>query len=116
MSWRSVFGLDPVEFIIFWAVSITVGITLGVMADMPELSFGVFAVAGALYAFVRRHAMRNLPVLESRKLDEVVAQLQDDQIAASEFFERRIAELEERLDFAERMLARGHDERLKAEN
>jgi hypothetical protein len=35
--------------------------------------------------------------------------VQDDQAAATDYFERRIQELEERLDFAERLLARERD-------
>lgn len=116
MSWRSVFGLDAIEFIIFWAVSITIGMVIGVITDMPEVAFTIFAIAAVVFAFLRRAALRNLPPQESGKLNELVAQLQDDQQAATDYFERRIAELEERLDFTERMLARGEDARLKAEN
>lgn len=116
MSWRSTFGLDGVEFVIFWAVSIVTALTLGVLADMPEITFLLLAVAGVAYAFMRRRALKHLPAPEAGQVGDLVAQLQEDQLAASEYFERRMAELEERLDFAERMLARGQDERLKAEN
>ncbi|HET8763440.1 MAG TPA: hypothetical protein VFM12_08475 [Gemmatimonadales bacterium] len=116
MSWRSVFGLDGVEFVIFWAVSIMVGLTIGVLLDMPEITFLLLAVAGVAYAFLRRRALKQLPDQVSGRLGEHVAQLQEDQQAATDYFERKIAELEERLDFAERLLARGQDERLKAEN
>jgi hypothetical protein len=114
VSWRSVFGLDGVEFVIFWAVSIMVSLTLGVLADTPELSFLLLAVAGVAYAFLRRRALKHLPEPNSGQVGELVAQLQDDQAASSEFFERRIAELEERLDFTERMLAGVRKESLPA--
>ena len=116
MSWRSVLGLDGVEFVIFWAVSIMVSLTLGVLADSPEFTFLLLAVAGVAYAVLRRRALRNLPDQVTGQLGNLVAQLQDDQQASAEYFERKIAELEERLDFTERLLARGQDERLKAEN
>jgi hypothetical protein len=105
MSWRSVFGLDGVEFVIFWAVSITVGMVVGVLTDMPELAFSVFALAGVIFVFLRRAALRQLPPQEGAKVNELVAQLQDDQQATADYFERKIAELEERLDFTERMLS-----------
>jgi membrane protein implicated in regulation of membrane protease activity len=113
MSWRSVFGLDGVEFVIFWAVSVMVSLTLGVLADSPELSFLLLAVAGVAYAVLRRRALRNLPDQVTGQFGDLVAQLQDDQQASTEYFERKIAELEERVDFAERLLARGQDERLE---
>lgn len=105
MSWRSVFGLDAVEFIIFWAVSIMVGLTIGVLADMPEITFLLLAVAAVGYAFLRRRALGHLPDQITGRAEEQLAQLQDDQQAAADYFERKIAELEERLDFAERLLA-----------
>ncbi|HET9604768.1 MAG TPA: hypothetical protein VFO96_10790 [Gemmatimonadales bacterium] len=116
MSWRGVFGLDGVEFVIFWAVSIMVSLTIGVMGNMPEMTFLLLAVAGVAYAILRRRALKHLPDHVTGQVGDLVAQLQDDQQAATDYFERRIAELEERLDFTERMLARGQDERLKAEN
>jgi hypothetical protein len=116
MSWRGVFGLDGVEFVIFWAVSIMVSLTIGVMGNMPEMTFLLLAVAGVAYAILRRRALKHLPDQATGQVGDLVAQLQDDQQAATDYVERRIAELEERLDFTERMLARGQDERLKAEN
>lgn len=105
MSWRSVFGLDGVEFVIFWAVSIMVSLTLGVLADTPEISFLLLAVAGVVYVVLRRRALRNLPSQVTGQVGDLVAQLQDDQQATADYFERKIAELEERLDFTERMLS-----------
>jgi membrane protein implicated in regulation of membrane protease activity len=111
VSWRSVFGLDAVEFVIFWAVSIVMGMVIGVMTNMPELAFTIFAFAGIVFAFLRRAALRKLPPQESGKVNELVAQLQDDQQASVDYFERKIAELEERVDFAERLLAKGEEHR-----
>ncbi|HET7601407.1 MAG TPA: hypothetical protein VFK36_00225, partial [Gemmatimonadales bacterium] len=111
-----VFGLDAVEFIIFWAVSIMVGLTIGVLLDTPEITFMLLAVAAVAYAFIRRRALKQLPDQVTGRVGEELAQLQEDQQAATDYFERKIGELEERLDFTERMLARGQDERLKAEN
>lgn len=105
MSWRSVLGLDGVEFVIFWAVSIMVSLTLGVLAESPELTFLLLAVAGVVYAVLRRRALSNLPDQVTGQLGNLVAQLQDDQQASADYFERKIAELEERLDFTERLLA-----------
>ena len=42
----------------------------------------------------------------------VVARLQDEQAASADFFERRINELEERLDFTERLLTEQRDRQL----
>ncbi len=114
MSWRGVFGLDGVEFVLFWAGSIVTAILVGVASEEPAAAMSMLVLAAFVYAVLRRRALRGLPAQDGGKLEELVAQLQDEQSAASEFFERRIAELEERVDFAERMLARGQEERLEA--
>ncbi|HET9152182.1 MAG TPA: hypothetical protein VLB00_13375 [Gemmatimonadales bacterium] len=116
MSWRSVFGLDAVEFVIFWASAITASLTLGVLMDKPELTFLLLATAAIGYGFLRRRALRHLPAGEQVSGGKLLQQVQDDQAAATDYFERRIQELEERLDFAERLLARGQEERPKAGN
>ena len=116
MSWRSVFGLDAVEFVIFWASVITASLTVGVMMNKPELTFLLLAAAAVGYGFLRRRALRNLPAGEQLGSGKLVRQLQDDQAAATDYFERRIQELEERLDFAERLLAESGDRRLDGQS
>lgn len=111
MSWRSVFGLDGVEFAVFVGVSVILSIAIGSLTTVPEIGFGVLALSAVVYAFLRRAALRQLPPQGGRQLDELAAQLQDEQQAASDYFERRIAELEERIDFAERLLAQGQEQR-----
>jgi hypothetical protein len=88
VSWRSVFGLDAVDFVNFWAVSIVMGMVIGVMTNMPDLAFTNFAFAGIVFAFLRRAALRKLPPQETGKENELVAQLQDDLLASVVFFER----------------------------
>lgn len=111
MSWRSVVGLDGIEFSVFVGVSVIVSMAVGSLTNVPEIGFGVLAFSAVVFAFLRRAALRQLPPEAGHKMDELAAQLQDEQQAASEYFERRIAELEERIDFAERLLAQGQEQR-----
>lgn len=104
MNWRKTFGLDPIEFIIFWGVAMGMGAGLVDLSREDAFFPLIVGLAAVLYAFLRRRALKRLGG-EPGSAD-ALAELRDDQAAATDYFERRIAELEERLDFTERMLAR----------
>ncbi len=108
MSWRRTFGLDPIEFIIFWLLAFGLGVGLADLSHEDGFIPLALSVAAGLYVFVRRRALGRLG-REGQAGDDL-AELRDDQRAATDYFERRITEIEERLDFTERMLARAQDE------
>jgi hypothetical protein len=64
------------------------------------------------YALLRRRALKGLVDGMNADAAAVVARLQDEQAASADFFERRINELEERLDFTERLLTEQRNQQL----
>ena len=109
--WKRIFGLDPIDL----AVHVTV---TGLVAGMFDtvVGFGdetavmaVFAAGTVAYAWRRQRALRALPPPAPR--EEELARLEDLELRVAELEEAhaRVLELEERLDFTERMLARGPD-------
>ncbi len=121
MSWfRSHFGLDGVDTTIHVAVTFCGVVMVG--ASMPHpwatvVGFKLVAVSLVLFAWRRNRALKQLVLrgelgmtsgqMAVERLAEVEQRLGDLEGASA-----RIAELEERLDFAERMLAAGDREPL----
>ena len=112
MTWRRIFGLDPVEFILSWFIAFAVGVFLTDSSGMEELIPLTLAVSAGGYAFLRRRALAKGGSDLPEDTSSVVARLQDEQAASADFFERRINELEERLDFTERLLTEQRDRQL----
>ncbi len=103
--WK-LFGMDLFD------VAVHVLVTLGVAALLSEASegrvedmlmSGVFASSLALLAWRRTRALaaEETVALPAERVEEL-----DDRIAELEAGQQRILELEERLDFAERLLTR----------
>jgi len=108
--WR--LGLD------WWEVGIHVFVTVCVVAAVGEMSGpdadilipGVFAVSAVVLSMRRRVALRRQP--PELTTGEVVAdriEVLEARLADLENETARLVELEERLDFGERLLARGGD-------
>jgi len=112
MSWKRIFGLDPVEFIVYWFVAIAAGVFLTGASGMDELIPLSMAVSGVGYAVLRRRALKGLGEGMHADAAALVARLQDEHAASADFFERRINELEERLDFTERLLTEQRNQQL----
>jgi hypothetical protein len=112
MTWRRIFGLDPIEFIIYWFVAIMAGVFLTEASGMDEVIPLTMGVSALGYALLRRRALSRGGSDLSEDTSSVVARLQDEQAASADFFERRINELEERLDFTERLLTEQRDRQL----
>lgn len=112
MSWKRIFGLDPVEFIVYWFVAIAAGVFLTEASGMDELIPLSMAVSGVGYALLRRRALKGLAEGMQDHAAALVTRLQDEQAASADFFERRINELEERLDFTERLLTEQRNQQL----
>lgn len=112
MSWKRTFGLDPIEFIVYWVVSMMIMVGLVEMSGEDGFVPLVLGVSGVAYVFLRRRILRELKDAPSETRDAVLARLQDEQASSADFFERRINELEERLDFTERLLTEQRDRQL----
>ncbi len=98
-----------------WDVAIHVVVTGALAVAMEEMVGGptsewmvplLIGVSGVVFGIRRRWALRRAPPdlvtgeLDRARLDDV-----EDRVLACEQVEARLAELEERLDFAERLLA-----------
>lgn len=112
MKWKRIFGLDPIEFVIFWAVTILASVFFTELTGVDAFVPMTLGVAGVAYAFMRRRILKDLGDEMSTDAAALVARLQDEHAASADFFERRINELEERLDFTERLLTEQRSQQL----
>lgn len=117
MSLRTIFGLDAVELGIHALVTAIV-LSFAATFNRPnEALFFVSATAVSslvLLSIRRRLALRKLEpkgLTTGEMTAERIAEL-EERIAELEAGQTRMAELEERLDFAERLLAQAPAERL----
>lgn len=105
--WRRHIGVDFVDTLIH------VGVTFMVMIIAAEAGPGseevtislVVAVSLVVFAWRRKIALRNLPVESTGERSAVRLEDLEARMADLEQANVRVAELEERLDFAERLLA-----------
>ena len=106
--WQRIFGLDIVDSAIHLSVTMLVAVMLGEASDNEFLA--MFAIGAGLvtYAIRRRRALQHLPYAEGEIGEEERARLEDLEMRVQmlEGMEHRVLELEERLEFAERVLAR----------
>lgn len=104
--WKRTFGLHPVDFIIHFVAG---GFIVAALADASRNDAVSFIGIGALlaaYAWRRQRAIARLPASGSGMTSgEVRLAELDAQGEELHEMRTRMAELEERLDFAERMLA-----------
>lgn len=113
MSWlRRTFGMDGVDILIHVGVTFAIMVAGSTIWHEETGEFMLAAISGlSLVLFgVRRHlALRRAPPLPSGEYTaERMAEL-EGRMAELERTQDRILELEERLDFAERLLARPRD-------
>ncbi len=104
--WRRHVGLDFVDTLIHVGVTM-MAMILAVEASIPNEEVGVSLVVAAsllVFAWRRKVALRNLPEttgqVDAVRLEDLEARMSEFDLTTA-----RVAELEERLDFAERMLA-----------
>lgn len=113
MSWiRRTFGLDGVDLLIHGGVTFFIMVIGSSIWSHGPAEIMLASVSGASLVVlgVRRHlALRALPPTSSG--DFTAERLADveSRLAALEQGERRLYELEERLDFAERLLAQARE-------
>jgi hypothetical protein len=103
-SWRRIFGIDVVNSVLVAAGSFAVVIFTGQLTHSDEMATGALALCIGGYGILRHYALRALPPEEEASGAWRAADL-EARVADLELMDRRVAELEERLDFAERMLA-----------
>jgi hypothetical protein len=106
--WKRIFGLDPIDLAVHATVTGLVAVMLAEASGNEEVMVaGVFALGTVVFAWRRQRALRALsrePLddYERARIDDLEARVAD--LEGAQF---RLLELEERLDFTERMLARG---------
>jgi hypothetical protein len=113
VNWKKVFGLDAINTAIFATVSVAIGLLIAVETGDPEpvIWFG----CTALVTFgVTRSILLHLRAREERTESSGAWRLAEAEahLAELEELRQRVAELEERADFSERLLA-GKDEPLR---
>lgn len=116
MSFRRYVGIDFVDFLIQSGATIAAAVMLSAMTQ-PQEEIGVsvaFLASFGVLAWRRRRARLEPGDTTGEVAAQRVAEL-EDRVAELEQGQARVLELEERLDFAERMLVRHREaERLGA--
>ncbi len=107
MSLKSRFGLDGFDLFVHLVVTACIFFAMAVSGAEEEL-FGVVAVSLIVLAIRRRQALRR--GIEPAEADARIEFL-EQRVAELEAGHERMMELEERLDFAERLLTREPDAR-----
>lgn len=101
-------GLDFLDLAIHAGITFAVMVMLGSMTSPDEevgLSIG-FAISLGVLAWRRQRALRNAPPVTTGEAQAERLMMLEDRLAELEAQQGRVLELEERVDFAERMLAR----------
>jgi hypothetical protein len=104
--WKRIFGLDPIDLAVHATVT---GLAAGVMGEASgndALIMLTLAIGTALYAWRRQRALRALPGEPTGDYERARMEDLEARVAELEAAHDRVLELEERLDFTERMLAR----------
>ena len=107
--WKRAFGLDPIDFIVHFLAG---GLIVGGIADAAQNDTVALLGTGALflaYAWRRQRAIAALPATSGMHSGEVKLAELDAQAEELHELRGRLAELEERLDFTERMLAKSRE-------
>jgi hypothetical protein len=99
------FGLDPVDIGIHLGITVclmgAVSISKGPAEVMPMIFAASLALLGIRRSLARRKSATNSGEFTAERIDEIEERMREvDQL------QHRVLELEERLDFAERLLAR----------
>lgn len=107
-TWRRIFGIDVVNSVLVVAGSFAAVIFTGELTGSGEMALGALMLCIGGYGILRHYALKSLPEETETSGAWRVADL-EARLAELEGVEGRVAELEERLDFAERLLARKDD-------
>jgi len=103
-GWKRIFGIDPVNSVLVGVGSFFLVIFTSELTHSDEMAMGAAVLCLFGYGLLRHYALQALPPAEetsgSWRLGDVEARLQE-----LEALQARVAELEERVDFSERLLA-----------
>lgn len=105
-------GIDFIDLLIQFGITVALGVVAGsIMAPHEEIGVA-FVTAGsfAVLAWRRTRALKDLPPAgRSEREQDRIAEL-EQRVAELEYGQGRLVELEERVDFQERLLVRQRDE------
>ena len=106
--WKQQFGLSPVELVLYFVTGGFAVAALGNASANDSIALLGMAVMVGGYAWLRQRALARHPATGMTSGEVRLAELETQ---AEELHElrTRVAELEERLDFTERMLAQQRD-------
>lgn len=107
--WRRQFGLHPVDVAVHFAVGIFLSMAVDSVVHNDGPTLLVLAATFALYAWRRQLAVAKFVAAGGMTSGETQLAELDAQGEELHDLRGRVLELEERLDFAERMLARQHE-------
>ena len=103
-GWRKIFGIDVVNSVLVVAGTFATVIFTGELTGSGEMAMGALILCIGGYGILRHYGLKHLPPEEETsgawRVSDLEARVADLEIASA-----RIAELEERLDFTERLLA-----------
>ena len=103
--WKRTFGLHPVDMLIHFVTGMFIVIGLVEATGSDAMAMLGTACLFALYAWRRQRAIAAFPLDPAFNSGEVKLAELDAQAEELHELRGRMAELEERLDFTERMLA-----------
>lgn len=100
-------GVDAVDFVIQLGITFCVAAVLATASVKEEevAVFGVFAVSLGVLAFRRARAMRRGEMDPPQQVSGSFAADLEQRVSDLEAMQQRMFELEERVDFAERLLS-----------
>lgn len=114
-GFRKLMGIDGIDFLIHVFVTICLAAVAGNAADSHSdvLVSGVLALSAVALAIRRKRGLRQLAAEDfgSGEVAALRAAELEARVADLEGVQARVAELEERLDFAERLLTTGRADR-----
>lgn len=107
-GWKRIFGIDVVNSVLVVMGTFATVIFVGELTGSGELAVGTLALCIGGYGILRHYGLKTLPPEEESSGSWRTADL-EARVADLELMQARVAELEERVDFAERLLASKHE-------
>lgn len=107
-GWKRIFGIDVVNTILVAAGSFATVIFVGELTNSGEMAMGAMVLCIGGFGILRHYGLKSLPPEDETSGSWRVGDL-EARVAELEQMTGRMAELEERIDFAERLLAKPAD-------
>ena len=103
-GWKRIFGIDVVNTVLVGVGSFFVVIFTSELTHSDEMAMGAAVLCIFGYGMLRHYALKALPPEGETSGSWRMADV-EERLAELETLQHRVAELEERVDFSERMLA-----------